>query len=192
MEKNLTHYVKIYNNHFSKEACKDIVNYMNNMKEDEWTQHTYYDAVTKTSTAISGEKELDVTNIIDPVMHEYVMTRLWDGYYQYLTDLKLPWFGQWQAFSSARYNRYKENRVMNPHCDHIHTLFDGEQKGVPIMTALGIFNDDYEGGNFVLFEEDIIELKEGDIIIFPSNFLYPHRVDAVTSGTRYSCVAWAW
>jgi predicted 2-oxoglutarate/Fe(II)-dependent dioxygenase YbiX len=192
VEKNLEFYVKVYNDHFSKESCKDIVNYLNNMDESNWIQHTYYDSVNKTTSAVSGDRELDVTNNMEPIIHNYVMDRYWQGFRQYLTELEFPWFSAWQAFSSARYNRYKENRVMNPHCDHIHTIFDGEQKGVPIMTALAIFNDDYVGGKFTLFEEKEIELKAGDLIIFPSNFLYPHRVDSVVSGTRYSAVTWAW
>ncbi len=33
-------------------------------------------------------------------------------------------------------------------------------------------------------------LKTGDMIIFPSNFLYPHQVMPVTKGERYSIVSW--
>mgnify|MGYP001213588018 CR=1 FL=1 len=34
-------------------------------------------------------------------------------------------------------------------------------------------------------------LKKGDVVIFPSNFMYPHRVEKVTKGTRYSFVTWS-
>ena len=34
-------------------------------------------------------------------------------------------------------------------------------------------------------------LKKGDILLFPSTFLYPHRVEQVKKGTRYSFVTWA-
>ena len=37
-----------------------------------------------------------------------------------------------------------------------------------------------------------IPFKTGDILIFPSTFLYPHVVKEVTEGTRYSFVAWAY
>ena len=33
-------------------------------------------------------------------------------------------------------------------------------------------------------------LKKGDILIFPSVFLFPHEVKPITSGTRYSFVTW--
>jgi predicted 2-oxoglutarate/Fe(II)-dependent dioxygenase YbiX len=30
------------------------------------------------------------------------------------------------------------------------------------------------------------------ILVFPSDFLYPHKVCEVTSGERFSFVSWAW
>ena len=70
-------------------------------------------------------------------------------------------------------------------------MFDGERKGIPILSVLGVLNDDYEGGEFVLIDEKI-DLSKGDIIIFPSNFMYPHKVEPVTKGTRYSYISWIW
>ncbi len=46
--------------------------------------------------------------------------------------------------------------------------------------------------NLVFWQDTHITLKAGEIMIFPSNFLYPHRVDLVTKGTRYSYVSWTW
>jgi predicted 2-oxoglutarate/Fe(II)-dependent dioxygenase YbiX len=37
----------------------------------------------------------------------------------------------------------------------------------------------------------IIKPKTGRTIIWPSNFMYPHKVIPVTSGTRYTLVSWA-
>ena len=33
--------------------------------------------------------------------------------------------------------------------------------------------------------------KPNSMLIWPSSFLYPHGVEPVTKGTRYSIVAWA-
>ena len=33
-------------------------------------------------------------------------------------------------------------------------------------------------------------LNVGDLIMFPSNFLYPHQVSPIKKGIRYSVVAW--
>ena len=30
----------------------------------------------------------------------------------------------------------------------------------------------------------------GDLIIFPSNFMFPHQVNKIKSGTRFALVTW--
>jgi predicted 2-oxoglutarate/Fe(II)-dependent dioxygenase YbiX len=116
----------------------------------------------------------------------------WTSFKNYIEDFKMPWYDGWQAHSKIRFNRYDSNTQMRLHCDHIHTLFDGKDKGIPIMTSLGILNDDYTGGEFMMFGDLKLDLKAGDIVVFPSNFLYPHKVNPVLSGVRYSFVSWAW
>jgi predicted 2-oxoglutarate/Fe(II)-dependent dioxygenase YbiX len=71
-------------------------------------------------------------------------------------------------------------------------MFDGERKGIPILSVLGILNDNYEGGEFIMFDDYKINLKMGDVLIFPSIFLYPHKVKSVNKGTRYSFISWVW
>ena len=78
------------------------------------------------------------------------------------------------------------------HSDHIHSLFDGIRKGIPILSMLGVLNDDFEGGEFILFDNYKVDFKKGDLLIFPSIFLFPHRVEPVTKGTRYSYISWLW
>jgi PKHD-type hydroxylase len=48
--------------------------------------------------------------------------------------------------------------------------------------------EDYEGGELHISNFGKIELKKGSVVCFPSFFL--HRVTPVTSGTRYTMVAW--
>ena len=81
---------------------------------------------------------------------------------------------------------------MTEHADHIHGLFDGERKGIPVLSAVGLLNNEFEGGEFIMCEDEEINLSAGDMLIFPSVFLFPHRVKPIISGIRYSCVTWAW
>ena len=53
-----------------------------------------------------------------------------------------------------------------------------------------ITNEDYEGAEFYCRGRKI-ELKTGDILLFPSNFMYPHEVKEAKKGVRYSFVSWA-
>jgi len=92
----------------------------------------------------------------------------------------------------VRFNRYSVNTLMKSHHDHIHSLFDGERKGIPVLSIVGMLNEEFEGGNFKFFKDYDVKLSRGDILIFPSIFIFPHRVDKVLKGTRYSFVSWAW
>ena len=56
-------------------------------------------------------------------------------------------------------------------------------------------NDGYEGGDLVFTDQKEKEIKrlklgKGSIVFFPSNFMYPHGIQPITKGTRYSIVAW--
>jgi len=64
------------------------------------------------------------------------------------------------------------------------------------MSCILLLNNDYEGGNLCFRNPDgsgewEVEVKPNRMIIWPSNFLYPHTVKPVTKGKRYSVVAWA-
>jgi predicted 2-oxoglutarate/Fe(II)-dependent dioxygenase YbiX len=60
-----------------------------------------------------------------------------------------------------------------------------------VISCSFILNDDYEGGEFAFFKRDQIHKpKKGSCIMFPSNFMYPHEIMPVTSGTRYSIITW--
>ena len=56
-------------------------------------------------------------------------------------------------------------------------------------------NDDYEGGDLIFTDQSEKEIKrlklgKGSLVFFPSNFMYPHSIQPITKGTRYSIVAW--
>jgi predicted 2-oxoglutarate/Fe(II)-dependent dioxygenase YbiX len=52
-------------------------------------------------------------------------------------------------------------------------------------------NDDYEGGEFGFFDREMkIKAGKGDVVMFPSTFMYPHEIMPVTKGTRYSIITW--
>ena len=53
-------------------------------------------------------------------------------------------------------------------------------------------NDQYEGGNFVFFDDSSykIKTKKGTAIAFPSNFCFPHAVTPVTKGIRQAIITW--
>lgn len=91
-----------------------------------------------------------------------------------------------------RFNRYEQDQMMRQHIDHIQSLFDGDQKGIPILSVVANLNDDYDGGQLYFWDNFTLKLKKGDVVIFPSTFMFPHGVKKVSKGTRYSFVCWGW
>lgn len=185
----LTDYIKVYKSWLNPELCNEIRIKLNNEK---WQQHLFYNPKNKISSSISGDRELEVSfGNID--IHNKLTQKVWEAINQYiLIDFKNDYFNGWQGFTYVRFNRYKEGKIMAKHCDHIHSMFDGERKGIPILSIVGFLNDDYDGGEFIMFDDMEIKVKQGDILIFPSNFLYPHKVKPVTKGIRDSFVSWVW
>jgi len=59
------------------------------------------------------------------------------------------------------------------------------------VSTVYYLNDNYEGGE-LCFPQFGIELKPkaGDMVIFPSSYVYSHSVNPVISGNRYSIASW--
>jgi len=65
------------------------------------------------------------------------------------------------------------------------------------MSCIINLNENYEGGDVVFYDptdskKEIkrVRCKKGTIIFFPSNYLFPHSIEPITKGTRYSLVSW--
>lgn len=91
------------------------------------------------------------------------------------------------VIQSMQILKYTKNGFYKRHVDH----------GAVTPRTLSIvyfINEDYEGGNliFELPNKDTfkIEKKRNRCVIWPSNFLYPHKVEPVEEGVKYSTVAW--
>jgi predicted 2-oxoglutarate/Fe(II)-dependent dioxygenase YbiX len=95
-------------------------------------------------------------------------------------------------FSAIRFNRYSPGQIMRQHHDHIASLFSGDERGIPVLSFILNLNDDYEGADLVFWEDYKVPLGKGDVIMFPSLFLFPHMVTEATKGKRYSAVSWSW
>jgi hypothetical protein len=185
---HLPDYVKIYDNFFDDEFCSTTVDKLKNInwKTHEYftPDHTYvnYEDDLKISYEVFKEKEI-ITNSVKLIIEKYIFFDM---------PQEFSWFKSYQGYSDIRFNRYDKNTQMRPHCDHIHDLFDGERKGIPILSIVGSLNDDYTGGDFIMWGNQKIDIPAGTIIVFPSNFMYPHCVTPITNGTRYSFVSWVW
>ena len=54
-----------------------------------------------------------------------------------------------------------------------------------------LLNDEYTGGEFSFFDDQYrINIKKNQAIVFPSTWMFPHQIQPVTSGSRWSIVSW--
>ncbi len=187
---NLKDYILHLDNWIPKHICQKSIEELSNQnwERHKWTGSKDYKEVSKL-----GNKELDISigNNLTYLNELHHLT--WKALEKYILIDKIggETFKGWKTFSQIRFNRYNKNQIMSKHCDHIHSLFEGKTKGIPILSIVCVLNDDYKGGQFIMFDDYEIKFKAGDLIVFPSVFLYPHLVKPVKKGTRYSFVSWA-
>lgn len=185
MNKNLDHYLRIYRQAIDKDNCKKIIA---ELEKSNFVTHAFYNSFIDQNIIHEHEPKISIDDIPS---NDLLMSIIWNLLNQYVTiDLKNDWYYGWKGYTRPRFNKYEVNDRMKNHCDHIESIFDGTRKGIPTLTILGNLNNSYQGGEIVMFENEVIDLNEGDIMIFPSNFLYPHEIEPVTSGVRYSFVSW--
>ena len=162
-----------------------------------WSPHVWY--LPDTGARVSEETmELDIQHA-NPQLHQslsqYVIEagRKYNQTYSYQHPSCVIRTAQiMNTFSPIRFNRYSPGQIMRQHHDHIHDIFDGKRKGVPVLSFIMNFNDDYEGADLFFWEDTVVKLGKGDIIMFPSNWLFPHGVTEAIKGKRYSGVCWGW
>lgn len=179
---NVKDYIKSYK-FLEQETCVDIVKHLEMLS---WVKHGYYNYSDNSNESYADDFYVNNSDTYYKLM---IQDKLWEFIRQYIVELEMPWFDRWHGYSGIRFNKYDTGTNMKLHCDHIHSIFDGELKGIPTLTLLGFLNDDFTGGELILCGEDT-PTRSGEIMIFPSNFMYPHEVKTVTSGTRYSFVSW--
>ena len=188
MDIDLRNYLHVYRDWFDKDRCAKIIKESSSL---DWKQHTFYSpTLNKDVGGMSGDNE-PATAGGEIASTEYLMDRVWQGFHTYIQNLQMPWICGWSGFEAIKYIRYEEGQTMALHCDRIKSMFDGERKGDPTITAIGVLNDDYEGGEFIMWNQKI-DTKAGDLLMFPSNFLYPHKIEPIKRGARYSIATWAW
>jgi hypothetical protein len=90
--------------------------------------------------------------------------------------------GELRYWEATNYVKYGPGQHFQEHHDHGYSYNC-------VVSLVAYPNDDYEGGELYFRLQNIsAKARAGDVFIFPSNFMYPHRAMPVTSGTKYSMV----
>ena len=123
--------------------------------------------------------------ISDKIFFKHIDGIIKQHYFHY--KIKFPYI-ETSNLNQIDLLKYEGGGKYEIHTDHCH-------QAQRTLTFILNLNEDYEGGDFVFYNQDNTEMKRikckaSTCIMFPSNFQYPHRIEPITKGTRYSIVAW--
>lgn len=188
----LNTYIRIFDDVLIKENLKWFTKICEEHVEYESAKVTNHEGGMKIDTEVRNVGMKILSNIQDKSFTTVHWTSLLlykfnEHINRYVNDFKMSNFQC--AINDIQILRYTKGGHYKLHCDH--------GPAVPRTLSLIYFvNEDYEGGDLIFKlintnNEIKIEKKPNRLIIWPSNFMYPHCVTPVTEGTRYSVVAWA-
>jgi len=100
-------------------------------------------------------------------------------------NINIYYAGQIQGLQFLRYSQ-------GDHYEYHYDQAPGQQRSISCILFL---NEDYEGGDIFFKNPDgqneyTINKKKNRMIVWPSNFLFPHKVGPITKGERMSLVSW--
>tara|TARA_R100001086_G_C11726335_1_gene228360 strand:+ start:92 stop:673 length:582 start_codon:yes stop_codon:yes gene_type:complete len=190
----ITNYIKIYDNVLKKETLKNFLKVCESRKE-------FLDAAVvvdsrKDCTIVDKKvRDVKVWNLVN--LKEKSRTNVfWANFFCFLITNYFKTYGKEigmthtnEQVQSIQLLKYENNGHYEFHIDH------GKQTP-RTFSCIFFVNENYKGGELCFKfpgskEESIVEKKSNRLIIWPSNFLYPHAVKPVTEGVRYSVVSWA-
>jgi len=155
-----------------------------------WDKHTYTRNKGDGSyAAVSyGDVEPDVHLLpCNPMSYDLSSCAI-DLYVQEFPEAHSP------RFSSVRFNRYHQGQSMRIHWDAIESLFTGADRGVPVLSIVGLLRSAEEGGDLVFTFPDgkthRTLTEPGTVVVFPSSWMYRHEVTPIIKGIRDSYVSW--
>lgn len=87
-----------------------------------------------------------------------------------------------EYMEAINFVRYGANQHFQVHTDHGFSY-------TCTVSSVAYFNDDYEGGELWFpYLDFTFKPEAGDIVMFPSTFIYAHAAKPVASGVKYSGV----
>ena len=165
----------------SDEALIEIEDYLSNLTDDQWQTH---------QTDYKDQKNFRLCDIHCPCA-DSVIGSIGGSIFEtinkkYEFDIELFEF---------QILRYGVGGNFNWHCDY--GIAPNKQVWRKLSLSVQLSDPkDYEGGELLFYYPhnqkpySKVNLNTGDLIMFPSNFMYPHSVEPIISGTRYSIVCW--
>lgn len=186
-KQNLSDHILYLKSFINVEDCEELIRSLSGEGLDKSTAYT------------DGLLNDDADSFFDPDID--VIKKIQDHIYNEglkLYSEKVRPFN-WSYFNTKKFY-YSEMMIRRYHCnsefsyhydDFLEELFPQwfvRRKNVLSCTVY--LNENYEGGDIQFAFGKSYQPSRGDVIIFPSNWMFYHRVNKITMGTKYSGTFW--
>jgi hypothetical protein len=171
----------------------DVINRLEEVLLDPTNRYTYQEALVGYGVKMPEYRDcFDFKYKKTDIQHDkseagQKLVKLWeDTHYRQLQAVKHYTknynIGELRYWEATNYVKYGPGQHFQEHHDHGYSYNC-------VVSLVAFPNDDYEGGELAFSIQGVtIKPKAGDLYVFPSNFMYPHRAMPVTSGTKFSMV----
>ncbi len=167
--------------------CKKIIKYHDYGFEDAGIV-TNSEGSVKKNIRNCTTKSIHPQTFGETILHNFILSKFFSALKTYSDKHK---YSKVEEISQLDILKYVSNEYEAGYRYHTDFGPKTQDRAISISVCL---NNDFQGGEF-MFNLDGKEIQypqnEGDCIMFPSNFMFPHQVNKVTSGTRYALIGWA-
>ena len=189
---NLDYGIILYRNAIKKDECKSIINNLEKqislgISGIEWSGASINDQKNNDNIRNCVDLKFKKENLGEPGLpFNQTLYDIHDSVENSLDNCLKHYESKWhlkmnykEAFNFVKYLPGKYFKI---HGDH------GPYYACTV-SAVVYLNDDYVGGEIEFVRQElIVKPQAGDIILFPSNFVYEHASLEITSGIKYSVV----
>lgn len=184
--------INVYKNAIPKNYCEDSISVLeNNLGPDkfyDWQKASVTESKTPMLDARNcldfkvGRKNLGEENHINKPFYD-MHKILFDQIYECSVDYSESWGVGIRYFEAFNFVKYEgKNTHFNIHADHGPAY-------IATVSIVGYLNDEYVGGELYFPRFDLtIKPEVGDLVVFPSSFVYEHASLPIIEGTKYSIV----
>lgn len=180
-------FVKVYDNTLPQHVLSNLIRVINTFQFEEATidqgqkdfnvRRTYNKGLSNLSESMT---EVHWFNLLKSNFQSHLE--------RYFNDIKYILPSNFNNIVDVQILKYTNSGFYQYHTDHY-------ESAPRTMTCLLLLNNDYEGGELCFVDpngenEWCIEKAPARMVIFPSNFMFPHTVKPV-KGKRISIVGWS-
>tara|TARA_R100001015_G_scaffold19147_1_gene15182 strand:+ start:829 stop:1392 length:564 start_codon:yes stop_codon:yes gene_type:complete len=176
-----------YQNVIPEKFCKNIIEYADLVCVDKAKVMMNKKNVTDTKTRNVLSYFFQDDNQNDILYKSHLFSICGKAINHYAT--KFTFMNEQMKLEAINLLKYSKGHFYQPHVD-AHFLLHRQ------LSIIINLNNEYDGGKICFHDNEkqhkVLDYKldTGDLLVFPSTFLYPHSVDKITKGVRYSMVAW--